>query len=243
MKEFQRTVACTALVVSSLLALATGAQAADPAGPPPGSSLLPKPEAPAPRPFTLEDRYLDAARRGDRKMLELCLEKGVDPKAKDGFGRSALLLAARDGHSLEIVRLLQSEGLAVDEPDVRGIAALGYAAGNGQLDLVAYLLDRGAAVNRKDTQGLTPLFNAALSGQTDTVVRLLAAGADIDTQDRFGDTPLIGACAKGRDDIARLLVDAGADTTLKDQEGRTASERAASGAEFCRGLAARPSQG
>jgi hypothetical protein len=210
------------------------------AAPPPGGSIVPKPQPLVPRPFTLEDRYLDAARRGDLEMLKLCLDKGVDAGAKDGFARSALLLAARDGRSLEMVRFLQARGLAIDDADVRGITALGYAAGNGQVELMSYLIEQGAAPDRRDAQGQTPLFHAALSGHERAVARLLGAGVDVDSQDRFGDTPLMGACAKGYDAIARMLVDAGADASLRDQEGRTARERAAKGAAFCRGLGSEP---
>ena len=44
--------------------------------------------------------------------------------AKDDLGRSALLLAARDAGSLELVRLLHAKGAAVDEPDLGGRAAI-----------------------------------------------------------------------------------------------------------------------
>jgi ankyrin repeat protein len=203
---------------------------------PPGGSIVPKPEALAPKAFTLEERYLDAARRGDLDMLKLCLDKGVDPRAKDGFARSALLLAVLNARNLEMVKFLQSRGLPVDEPDVRGRTPLGYAAGNGQLEMVSYLLEQGAAADRKDGQGQTPLYHAVLIGSKETTLRLLAAGAVVDSRDQFGDTPLMGACNKGFDDIARLLLEKGADPSLKDQEGRTARERAPAGASFCRDL-------
>jgi hypothetical protein len=117
---------------------------------PPGGSIVPKPEALAPKAFTLEERYLDAARRGDLDVLTRCLDKGVDPRAKDGFARSALLLAVLNARNLEMVKFLQSRGLPVDDPDVRGRTPLGYAAGNGQLEMVSYLLEQGAAADRKD---------------------------------------------------------------------------------------------
>ena len=90
----------------------------------------------------------------------------------------------------------------------------------------------------KMSSGRLPLFHAVLGGSKETVERLLAVGAGVhvNVQDRFGDTPLIGACNKGFDAIARLLVEKGANPLLKDQEGRTASERAADGAAFCREL-------
>jgi len=207
-------------------------------GQPHAGPIVPRAEGVKPRPFTLEERYLDAARRGDMRTLELCLEKGVDPRAKDGFARSALLLAVLNARSLEMTKFLQSRGLPVDEPDVRGRTPLGYAAGNGQPEMVGYLLEQGAAADRKDGQGQTPLYHAVLIGSRDAVLRLLAAGADVNTRDQFGDTPLIGACNKGNDDMAQLLVEKGADPSLKDQEGRTARERAPAAAKYCRELPA-----
>jgi len=203
---------------------------------PRAGSIVPKPEPLAPSPFTLEERYLDAVRRDDIATLRLCIEKGVDVRAKDGFARSALLLAVLNARDLEMVRFLQALGLPIDEPDVRGRTPLGYAAGNGDLEIVSYLLEQGAAVDRKDGQGQTPLYHAVLVGSRATVLRLLAAGANVDSRDQFGDTPLIGACNKGHDDIARILTDKGADPSLKDQEGRTARERAAAGSTYCREL-------
>ena len=202
----------------------------------PGGPIIPRPEPLKPRAFTLEDRYLDAARRGDIPTLKLCIEKGVNDKAKDGFERDALLLAAMDGKSLEMVKLLETRGLPIDAPDIRGIAALGYAAGNGQLELVSYLVERGAKVDRKDVQQMTPLVHAVLGGSKESVARLVEAGADVNSRDQFQDTPLIAACNKGADEIAKLLVEKGADPTAKDQEGRTAAGRAATGAAYCREL-------
>ena len=228
------------LVAASVSLLLCGSRVAVAEEPAPlrphAGSMVPKTEPLAPSPFTLAERYLDAARRGDMPTLKLCIEKGVDVRAKDGFARSALLLAVLNARNLEMVKLLQTHGLPIDEPDVRGRTPLGYAAGNGQLEMVSYLLEQGAAADRKDGQGQTPLYHAVLIGSKETVSRLLTAGADIDSRDQFGDTPLMGACNKGLDDIARLLVEKGADPSLKDQEGRTARERAPAGSTYCREL-------
>lgn len=215
----------------------TAVRAEDPAGSPSRAGpIIPKAEPLAPSPFTLAERYLDAARRGDMTTLKLCIDKGVDIRAKDGFARSALLLAVLNARDLEMVKFLQSLGLPVDEPDVRGRTPLGYAAGNGQVEMVSYLLAQDASVDRKDAQGQTPLYHAVLIGSKESVLRLLAAGAAIDSRDQFGDTPLIGACNKGFDDMARLLMEKGADPSLKDQEGRTARERAPAESKYCREL-------
>jgi ankyrin repeat protein len=215
----------------------------DPAAPPNlKGPIIPRPEPLEPRAFTLADRYLDAARRGDIDMLKLCIEKGVDDRVKDGFARDALLLAASDGKSLAIVKLLRARGLPIDAPDVRGIAALGYAAGNGHVELVSYLLEHGAKVDRKDVQQMTPLVHAVLGGSKESVARLIEAGADVNSRDQFHDTPLIAACNKGVDEIAKLLVEKGADPSLLDQEGRTARQRAAAASIYCRELPAAPAK-
>jgi ankyrin repeat protein len=218
----------------------TGSEAvpAEHAEPKPTTSIFPKAGAPNPQPFTLTDRFFDAARRGDLVAVKLCVEKGVDPKAKDEVGRSALAYAVRDGHSLDVVQFLGDHGVAADDPDAMGRSPLHEAAGAGDTAIVKWLLARGANVERKDMQGRTPLQTAVLGGSREIAALLIAAGADPNIPDHFGDTPLIQACNKGLDEIAKLLVDKGADPSAKDQEGRTAAQRAEENATYCRGLAA-----
>lgn len=199
-------------------------------------SLVPKPSAPDPKPFTLQDRFFDAARRGDLDMLKVCLDKGVDPKIEDEVGRNAVALAVRDARDLEMVEFLQSKGVALDDPDAVGRTALHEAAGQGDTAIVAFLLKHGAKIDRKDMQGRTPLHSAVMGGSLKVTEMLLAAGADANTPDNFGDTPLIAVCTKGIDAIAKLLVEKGADPKRKDQEGRMASERADENATYCRSL-------
>lgn len=187
-----------------------------------------------PEPFTLELRFLQAARDGDRAAIERCLELGVDVGSRDDLGRSALLLAARDAGSLELVQLLRERGADPDAADVAGRTPLSFAAERGRLDIVRALAEQGAAVDRPDRQGRTPLFYAVLGDQPDVAVFLLDAGSDVDARDRFGDTPLMAACAKGHAAMAERLLARGADPSLRDQEGRTARDRAAPGAGPCR---------
>jgi ankyrin repeat protein len=207
------------------------------ATPPPPSGIIPKPGAPDPKPFTLLARYFDAAQRGDLAAVKLCVDKGVDAKARDEVGRSAFALAVRDGRSLEVAEYVAGLGVPTDEPDAVGRSPLHEAAGNGDTKIVKWLLARGAKVDRKDMQGRTPLQNAVLGGSREIASLLIDAGADVSVHDNFGDTPLIQACNKGLDELAKLLVEKGADVSAKDQEGRTAAERAEETAPYCRSLA------
>ena len=187
-----------------------------------------------PEPFTIEQRFLDAVRRGDRPTIERALERGANIDSKDDIGRNAVFLAVLDANDLDLVRWLAAKGAADDEPDSGGRTPLSFAAADGQPEIARYLVERGATVDRADAQQRTPLFHAALGDHSDIVSLLLDHRADANARDQFGDTPLIVACAKGNRATAALLLRRGADPDLKDQEGRTARERAAAGTDICR---------
>ena len=206
---------------------------------PGGGNALGIGEPRAPETFTLELRFLDAARRGDRATLERAILRGVSLETKDDLGRTALLLAARDAGSLELVRFLREKGAAADVPDVAGRAALSFAAESGRLDLVRELAGYGAETDRADGEQRTPLFFAVLGDHRETVEFLLGKGARVNAANQFGDTPLMMACAKGYGALAALLLARGADPSLRDQEGRTARDRSAPGTAAC--LAPQPS--
>jgi ankyrin repeat protein len=189
----------------------------------------------APAPFTLEQRFLEAARQGDRATLEKALARGVSVQAKDDLGRSALLLAVRDAGSLEAFRFLRAKGAEIDPPDLGGRTPLSWAAGEGRLEIAKELVRAGARIDLRDEDGRTPCFHAVLGDHREMVVLLLDAGADVNSADRYRDTPLMLACAKGYGGLAALLLERGADPALTDQEGRTARDRAAKGAEACLG--------
>lgn len=187
-----------------------------------------------PQPFTREQRLLEAARQGDRAVVERALELGAPVEARDDLGRSVLLLAVRDARDLSLVRFLRERGASVDVADLAGRTPLSFAAASGRLDLVAYLVGQGARIDAADERGRTPLFHAVLGNHREVVDWLLERGAEVDVRDRFRDTPLILACAKGHAEMAALLRRHAADPTLRDQEGRSLPERSAIEVEACR---------
>jgi len=236
----------TSTVSGALLALlsiaACRAEPATPAAtpaPPTASGAAPRNaamgtgEGRIPERFTIEQRLLDAARRGDRPTIERALDRGATLQAKDEIGRCALFLAVMDAGDLELARWLRGRGAPLDEADVGGRTPLSFAAAAGRLDIVRYLAEEGARVDHGDVQQRTALFHAALGDHREVAAFLLARGAAVNVRDQFGDTPLIVACAKGQGEMALLLRAHGADSSLKDQEGRTASDRAIEGTEGC----------
>jgi ankyrin repeat protein len=223
-----------ALLALSLLA-PTPVQATDPAPAPSSGRPLGIGDPREPERFTLALRYLQAARDGNRKTIEIALARGVPVDTRDDLGRSALLLATHDAGSLELVKLLHRRGAALDLPDIGGRAPISWAAADGRLEIARWLVAQGVSIERGDAEKRTPLFHAVAGDQRETVLLLLDHGASPNTPDRFGDTPLMLACSKGYGALAELLLRRGGDPSLRNQEGKTAVDRAAPGADACRG--------
>ena len=72
------------------------------------------------------------ARWGDPDAMRLLLDRGADVDAKDGDGRTALMLAANsDSLSLDVVKILIDRGADVDAHTPSGQTAAGFAALRG----------------------------------------------------------------------------------------------------------------
>jgi hypothetical protein len=87
--------------------------------------------------------------------------------AKTSDGSTALMIAAGNGHT-EIVAKLLARGADVNAERTDGVTALMYAALNGHTEIVDKLLARGADVDAKIPYGSAPLMLAALMGHTET---------------------------------------------------------------------------
>jgi ankyrin repeat protein len=94
---------------------------------------------------------------GDRiEMVKLLIGVGADVNAKDDFGDTLLMYAARGG-SLETVNLFIAKGLDVNARAKDGITALMFAAGIGKYEVVKTLVQKGADIDVKDNHNRTAL--------------------------------------------------------------------------------------
>ncbi|XP_031779288.1 protein TANC2 isoform X2 [Nasonia vitripennis] len=110
-------------------------------------------------------------------------------KQRDPVGRSALSLAASEGHT-NLIDLLLDKGAVLEDTDKEGLTALAWACVRGRLNAAQSLIERGADVNACDKTGRTPLDLAAFQGNPKLVQLLLERGAAIEHVDLHGMRPL-----------------------------------------------------
>lgn len=109
-----------------------------------------------------------ACNYGDKDVIELLLEHGVNPNGEMD-GSTALTEAAEEG-SADIIELLLDYGANINHKDRDGVTAFMWAAGEGNLEAVTLLLNRGASVHHKDNDGGTALTRAS---EYDEIVELI----------------------------------------------------------------------
>ena len=163
-----------------------------------------------------------ALERGDVVDAVGLLHAGADPNVRLGYGKTALMAAAKAG-AFDLAHDLLEYGAEVDARNDNGGTALMFAAIPGHLETMRLLIDHGADVNALGHFNWTALMVAASKGHEDSVRLLLRNGADPNVQDTYGWTPLMRAVyGNKRGAVAALLEHEHLNLEVRDERGATA---------------------
>jgi len=128
-----------------------------------------------------------AANNGNTAEVQRLVMQHVDVNERDNNGYTALMWAARNGHT-EVMKSLLDAGADMNLRDcaTNGWTALIHAIHKNENKAASLLIDQGADVNARAggcqevaaEGGMTPLMFAAVYDNTEIVRALLAKGAD-----------------------------------------------------------------
>ncbi len=158
--------------------------------------------------------FFDAAERGCVELVHRFLDLGAAIEARDRFGNTGLLIAARAGEN-EIVELLLAEGGEIERQNLAGSTALLRAVTMNRRRTAKILLKAGAEPNQANKRGVAPLAAAAFNGNDRLVKLLLDSGAGPGIVDATGKAPMVYAAAKGFAGIVTKLLETGVDVNAR----------------------------
>jgi ankyrin repeat protein len=171
-----------------------------------------------------------AARSGQLRVVQACLNSGWNVEQRSISGCSALNIAAEEGHAHVLKAML-----ATSVPEYRLLVAdscgntpLMRACENGHIDTADLLLESCSAdmVNLTSDTGWTALMLACVNGFDEVVAALIEYGARPQMSRLEGTTkgkeftPLCYAVCSGNVECVRVLIDSG--VPLSTQRGATA---------------------
>lgn len=177
------------------------------------------------------DTALSHAIKADQTAIAMQLmnsdiqDRALDLNSTNWAGRSALILAASQGQS-ELVEKLMTMGAdpSLQDGDGGGTAIL-RAISEGHVETVEKMFKHSKVnIHDLDDQNRGLLHGAAISGQGDILNTLIRKGLDINALDNNGTAPLHDASKSEADnsyEMTQSLLAAGADRSLKDHAGRT----------------------
>ena len=153
---------------------------------------------------------VEAARAGDSAAVIAMIEGGVDVRAAEADGTTALHWAVNHDDAGLVRRLVEAGAGAAASNDFMA-TPMSIAADVGNTDVIRMLLEAGADPDSPNAYGQTALMTLARNTNVQAARLLLEAGADPNAVERQrNQTALMWAAAESQAPMARLLVEFGA---------------------------------
>ncbi|KAJ6948581.1 hypothetical protein NC651_002796 [Populus alba x Populus x berolinensis] len=130
------------------------------------------------RPETV-DALLEAARYDDIEDIASLASSGVSLDSKDSLGRTALHMAAANGH-LDIVEYLISQGVDLNSTNKEKNTALHWACLNCHIEVVKKLILAGSSLGFLNSHERTPMDEAVTREKMDVIDAINAAVAQLE---------------------------------------------------------------
>jgi CDK inhibitor PHO81 len=148
----------------------------------------------------------EAAIAGTQRLVDLCIQHGVQVDKSDLYGRTALHYAAMNGHS-SVCQQLLNVNVPPNTLDRDNYSPIVYATMKGNADCIRVLLEEGHVPAQSPTSSgdLSPLSLAAQAGHVDVIVLLLKHGASC-MPNTNGEYPMHLAAQEGHTDVCKLLL-------------------------------------
>jgi len=201
----------------TLLAVFLGFAAAQPAG---------AQTAPSPGEIARYHGLHLAAHKGDLARIRQLARNKMALEARDGSGRTPLIIAAFASHDAAVLALIKA-GADPNALDNQKYDIVTIAAVANDLPLLKLALKGGASAKNITSPYVgTALIASAHLGHVDVVKTLIKAGAPLDHVNNLGWTALIEAIVLGDGGTNHIactsaLIKAGADKTIADRNGQT----------------------
>ncbi|CAF1786408.1 unnamed protein product [Brassica oleracea var. botrytis] len=114
------------------------------------------------------DDLLEAARYNDIDDLKSLAFDGVSLNSRDSQGRTALHMAAANGH-MSIVEYLISQGVDINALNEENNAPLHWACLNGHIEVVKKMILAGASLSLLNRYERTPMDEAIGAGKMEII--------------------------------------------------------------------------
>lgn len=181
--------------------------------------------------ITMNDITLfKAVAANDTSAVKEAIANGAKLKAKDGKGRTALMLATYQ-HYTAVAKLLLAAGASVNAQDQQLNSPFLYAGAEGYTDMVKLYMP-GADYNVFNRYGGSALIPACERAHLEVIAVLLAdKHFPVDHINRLGWTALLEAVILGQggaahQQVVKMLIAAGVNVNIADKDGVTPLQHA-----------------